>query len=154
QSEAAGNYPFTTENTERTEFRKQEFPPCSPCLRGENKSLQQAKRRASGPPLILAEIELLRRAHGLYPFAEAGLVAAGGVLVEDALLDALVHHGNRFAIGGLGGFLLAFGNGLAQGTQRAAQTRLIGAIARSFSLGLTRTFKRRKMVCHILLWSL
>src|ERR1035441_4500893 len=100
--------------------RKQEFPPCSPCLRGENKSLQQAKRRAHGPPLILAEIELLRRAYRLHPFAEAGLVAASGVLVEDALLDALVHDGNGFAIGGLGGFLLALGNGFAQGTQRAA----------------------------------
>src|SRR5664279_739805 len=83
-------------------------------------SRRQRKRRAHGPPLILAEIELLRRAYRLHPFAEAGLVAASGVLVEDALLDALVHHGNRFAIGGLGGFLLTLGNGLSQSTQGAA----------------------------------
>ena len=51
---------------------------------------------------------------GLDAGVEAGLVAAGGVLMQDTLLDALVEDGDGLAVGGGDGLLVAFGDGLAQ----------------------------------------
>src|SRR5271167_4440 len=58
------------------------------------------KRRTVGSALKpVVWIELLSCADGLDPLAQAGFVAAGGVLVQDALLDTLVHRGGGGAEG-------------------------------------------------------
>src|ERR1700751_5269453 len=95
--------------------------------------------------------EVLLCGDGLDSRAEAGFVAAGRMLVQDALLDTLVNHRNGGAIGALGSFFVALGDGLLEGTERAAKARLIGAVARGLGLGLARTLQRRKMVRHTLL---
>lgn len=59
---------------------------------------------------------------------EAALVAAGGVLVEHALLDALVEHGDGGAVGLGGGLVVAGGDGLAHEAEGAAELGLVGAV--------------------------
>ena len=59
---------------------------------------------------------------------EAALVSAGGVLVEHALLDALVEDGDGGAIGLGGRLVIAGGDGLAHGAEGAAELGLVGAV--------------------------
>src|ERR1017187_10728556 len=54
------------------------------------------------PPTRLGWGELLGCADGLHALVQAGFVAAGGVLVQNTLLDALVHDGHGDAVGLLG----------------------------------------------------
>jgi len=80
--------------------------------------------------------------HGLDASGEAALVAGGGVVMEDALLHALVERGD-----GLLELLVhcghvALGDGLAQQAQAAANAALVGAVHRSLSLCLTGALQR------------
>jgi hypothetical protein len=97
------------------------------------------------------QLSSLLRFDGLYARAQAGLIATGGVLVQNALLDAFVDDRYGLAIGGLGSRRVALGNGLTQGAKGSAETGLIGAIARCLGFGLTRTLERRKMIRHTFL---
>jgi len=74
---------------------------------------------------------------GLDAGVEAALVAAGGVLVQDTLLDALVEHGDGGRVGGGDGLLIADGKRLAQDAEGAAELALVGAVGRSLGDGLT-----------------
>ena len=85
---------------------------------------------------------------GLDAGVEAGLVAAGGVLVQDTLLHALVEDGDGRGVGGGDGLLVAIGDGLAQDAQGAAQLGLVGAVVRGLGFGLAGALQRGDMICH------
>src|SRR5271169_6933281 len=89
------------------ELREPRFRELEPPPRNNDK----ADRGSALKPVVW--IELLSCADGLDPLAQAGFVAAGGVLVQDALLDTLVHRGGGGAEGRLGGVFVALGNSLA-----------------------------------------
>ena len=73
---------------------------------------------------------------------QTAFVAARGVLVEDALLHALIQNGRGLAVlsGGCG--VVALGDGLAKLAQGAAQLALIRAVYRGFDYGLTCALQR------------
>jgi hypothetical protein len=79
---------------------------------------------------------------------QAALVARNGVLVQDALLDALVESRDGLAILGLGGFHIALGEGLAHEAKAAADAGTVGAVDFSLDDGLTGALERRNMICH------
>jgi hypothetical protein len=79
---------------------------------------------------------------------EAGLVTRNGVLVEDALLDALVESGDGLAELDVSGVGIALGDGLAEGAKAGAHAGAVGAVNRGPGLGLAGALQRRYMVCH------
>ena len=85
---------------------------------------------------------------GLDAGVEAGLVAAGGVLMQDTLLDALVEDGDGGAVGLDKGFLVAGGEGLAHEAEGAAELGLVGAVDGRFGDGLTGALERGNVICH------
>src|SRR5579864_1972156 len=89
--------------------------------------------------------DLLQR---LEPSAQAGLVAAGRVLVQYALLNGFIQGRYRFAEALFGGRLIALSEGRAHITQGRAQTRGVAAVPRSAAFSLTSALQRRKMICH------
>lgn len=90
----------------------------------------------------------------LYAGVETSLVAAGGVLVDDALLDALVEHRDGGAVGCTKGLGIAFGDGLAQGAEASTELALVCPVDRGLGLCLTCALQRRNMICHSELSSL
>ena len=80
--------------------------------------------------------------------AQAGLVASGGVFVENAFLNGLVEGGNCLAKNLLRGRLIASGQCFAQAPEFGAQTRAVAAVLHSAGFSLTGALQRRKMVCH------
>src|ERR1700740_861467 len=95
--------------------------------------------------------ELLLRfggGQGLQSCVEAALVAGNGVRVQNALLDALVEHGDCRAVLLLSGLYVALGEGLTQGAQAGAHTSTIGAVHLGAGYGLTRALERGNLVCH------
>ncbi len=76
---------------------------------------------------------------GLYACVEAALVAACRVLVQHALLNALIEDGDGLAVGCAEGLGVAGGDGLAHGAQGATQLALVGAVDRGFGDCLART---------------
>jgi len=74
---------------------------------------------------------------GLDAGVEAALVAAGSVLVQDTLLDALVEDRDGGAVGIVEGLLVAGGEGFAHDAQGAAELRLVGAVDGRLGDGLT-----------------
>jgi hypothetical protein len=86
--------------------------------------------------------------YGLDAGVEAALVAAGGVLVEDALLHAFIEDGGGEAVL-LGGDLdVALGDGLAEDAQGSAELALVGAVDGGLLDGLTGALQGRDMICH------
>ena len=85
---------------------------------------------------------------GLNAGVETTLVAAGGVLVEDTLLDALVEDGDGGAVGLDKGFLVAGGEGLAHEAEGAAELGLVGAVDGRLGDGLTGALEGGDVVCH------
>jgi hypothetical protein len=85
---------------------------------------------------------------GLDAGVEAALVAAGGVLVQDALLDALVEDGDGGAVGLDEGGLVAGGEGLAHEAEGAAELGLVGTVDGRLGDGLTGALERRNVICH------
>jgi len=79
---------------------------------------------------------------------EAALVAGGGVLVEDALLHALIENRDGDAIGLGGGLVVASGDGLAHGAEGAAELGLVGAIDGRAGDGLAGALEGRNVICH------
>jgi len=79
---------------------------------------------------------------------QAGLVAAGGVLVQDTLLHALVQDGDSLRVGGGDGLLVAGNDGLAQDAQGAAELALVGTVGGGLGFGLTCALQRGDMICH------
>jgi len=79
---------------------------------------------------------------------ETALVTAGGVLVQDTLLDALVEHRSGRAVGFKRLGVIACGDGLAQKTQGAAKLGLVGAVDGRLGDGLTSALQGRDMICH------
>lgn len=90
---------------------------------------------------------LLKR-RSFHASSEAALVARSGVVVEDALLHALVERRNGLPELLVDGGGIALGEGLAQQAQAAADAALVGAVHRSLSLSLTGALQRRNMVSH------
>ena len=80
--------------------------------------------------------------------SEAGLVARGGVFVEDALLHALVESGDGLAVAVAGLFDVSGSDGFTESAERAADAGAIGAIDERFAFGLTGALERRNVVCH------
>ena len=87
--------------------------------------------------------------HCSHTHTEAGLVARSSIFMQRALLDCLIERRHRLAVGLLGGWFVALLDGLAQGPQRGAQARSIGAIGSCALRGLTGALKRRKMISHV-----
>jgi hypothetical protein len=85
---------------------------------------------------------------GLNAGVETTLVAAGGVLVEDTLLDALVEDGDGGAIDLDEGLLVAGGEGLAHEAEGAAELGFVGAVDGGLGDGLTGALERRYVICH------
>jgi len=79
---------------------------------------------------------------------ESALVAGGGVLVEDALLHALIENRDGDAIGLGGGLVVASGDGLAHGAEGAAELGLVGAIDGRAGDGLAGALEGRNVICH------
>ena len=73
---------------------------------------------------------------------QASLVTAGGVLVQDTLLDALVEDGDSLAVGGGDGLLVAGDDGLAQDAKTAAELALVRAVGAGLGFGLTCALQR------------
>jgi hypothetical protein len=94
---------------------------------------------------------------GLETGVQAALVTGDGVLVQDALLDALVESGDGGLELGLGCGDITLDEGFAHEAQAAANAGTVGAVHFSLNDGLTGALKRRNMICHgvllILLWS-
>jgi hypothetical protein len=90
----------------------------------------------------------LRCDDGLDAGVEAALVAAGGVLVEDTLLDALVEDGDGGAVDVDEGLLVAGGEGLAHEAEGAAELGLVGAVDGRLGEGLTGALEGGDMICH------
>src|SRR5580704_1776192 len=86
--------------------------------------------------------------HRIDTHAQPGLIPRGSVLMQRPFLNGLVERGDSLPVRLLGGGLVAFFDGLAQGAQLSAQGRGVGAIAHGAAFGLARTFQRRKMICH------
>ena len=76
---------------------------------------------SQGPPLNLLQLNELLCADRLRTGVEPGFVAAGSVLVQDALLDTLVYRRGGSAEGRLGARLVALGNSFAHLAQSGAQ---------------------------------
>jgi hypothetical protein len=79
---------------------------------------------------------------------KAALVTAGGVLVQNTLLDALIEQGDGRAVLLAESLLVASGDGLAQGTEGAAKLGLVGAVDGGLGDGLARTLEGRNCICH------
>src|SRR5438552_16175816 len=105
-------------------------------------------RRATGLQFLLLKTRANSLLHCGDAFAQAGLVARGGVLVQGALLDGFVEHGNGGAIELFGGLLVALGDGFAELAECASEAGGVGAIAGGPAFGLAGAFQRRKMICH------
>jgi hypothetical protein len=87
---------------------------------------------------------------GLEAGVEAALVAGDGVLVEDALLDALVERGDGQAVLLLSGLDLTLGQSLAERAQAGAHAAAVGAVDGGAGLSLTGALERRNVICHCL----
>ena len=100
--------------------------------------------------LSLADCAQLRLGGGqsLQTRIEAALVAGDGVVVEDALLDALVEGGDGLAILGLSGLGVALGESLAEGAQAGADAAAVGAVHIGAGNGLAGALERGYMVCN------
>ena len=79
---------------------------------------------------------------------QAALVSRNGVLVKDALLDALVERGDGGAELGLGFGDITLGEGFAHEAQAAADAGTVGAVDFRLDDGLTSALERRNMICH------
>jgi hypothetical protein len=79
---------------------------------------------------------------------QAALVTRNGVLVQNALLNALVQSGDGFAELGLGGLDVALGESFAHQAQAAANAGTVGAVHFSLYDGLTGALERRNVICH------
>ena len=79
---------------------------------------------------------------------QARLVAAGGVLVQDTLLNALVEDRDGLRVVGGDGLFVAGDDGLTQAAQAAAELGLVGAVGRGLGFGLTCALQRGNMICH------
>jgi hypothetical protein len=84
-----------------------------------------------------AKLSDLLHGNSLHASIQTALVAAGGVLGQNALLDALVEHRDSGAISCAKSLRVALRNRLTQRTQCAAQLALVSAVHRGFGLGLT-----------------
>lgn len=84
----------------------------------------------------------------LHAGVQASLVAASGVLVDDALLHALIENGDGGAVRCAEGLGIALGDSLSQGAQASTQLALVGAVDRGLGLCLTSALQRRNMICH------
>src|ERR1700679_3666077 len=82
------------------------------CLRRRQKKPKLRRRRRRSDPCLGSLV-----GKRLHPCMQAGFVAGGGILVQHALLHALVECRNGLAIllGNRRG--IAFGNGLAEGAK-------------------------------------
>src|SRR5579872_681102 len=78
--------------------------------------------------------------HRIDTHTQPGLIPRGSVLVQRPFLNGFVERGDSLPVRLLGGGLVAFFNGLAQGAQLSAQGRGVGAIAHGAAFGLARTF--------------
>jgi hypothetical protein len=79
---------------------------------------------------------------------QAALVARNGVLVQDALLNALVERGDGGLELGLGRGNIALGESFAHQAQAAANAGTVGAVHFSLYDCLTGALERRNMICH------
>ena len=86
--------------------------------------------------------------HGLQPGVQAALVARGGVVVQNALLHALIEQGNRPVVLGTCGGGIVRGQRFAHGAQATAQLAAVGAVDGGALDGLPGALQRRNMVCH------
>jgi len=87
---------------------------------------------------------------GLKARVEAALVAGDGVLVQDALLDALVERGDGGLELGLCCRHVARNEGFAHQAQAAANAGTVGAVDFRLDDGLTGALERRYVICHLL----
>lgn len=85
---------------------------------------------------------------GLDAGVETALVTAGGVLVEDTLLDALVEDRDGGTVDVGEGLLVAGGEGLAHEAEGTAKLGLVGAVDGRLGEGLTGALEGRYVICH------
>ena len=120
-------------------------------------ALPQISEVLSQLPSIHRQMSLklssLLRCHSLHARIQPALVAARGVLVQHALLYALIQNRRGLAIlcGGRG--MVALGDRLPKQTQRTPQLAFIRAVYRGLYHGLTCALQRRNMICHKLFLS-
>ena len=86
--------------------------------------------------------------YGLDAGVETTLVAAGGVLVQNTLLDALVEDGDGGAVDAYEGGLVPGSESLAHEAKGAAELGFVGAVDGGLGDGLTGALERRYVVCH------
>ena len=108
------------------------------------------KRPALGWPLLMREILKLSglENYRLDAGVESAFVAAGGVLVQDALLNALVEDGDGGAVDLDKVLLVAGGEGLAHEAEGSAKLGLVGAVDGRLGNGLAAALEGRYVVCH------
>ena len=86
--------------------------------------------------------ELKNLLYGCDSGAETGFIPRAGVLMDHAVLDGLVDHGDGVPEDGFGLLGVARGDGLAQLAQRGAQTGCVGAVVFRAFRSLTRALQR------------
>jgi hypothetical protein len=86
--------------------------------------------------------------NGLYASIQTALVTAGGVLMQNTLLHALVEHRNGLAVSLTQRCSVALGDRPTQRAQRSTQLALVGAVHRGLGLCLTCALQRGNMICH------
>lgn len=96
----------------------------------------------------LLRLRGLLLAESLDARVQAALVARRGVLVDDALLHALIDGGNGGAVLLTGGLGIALLESLAEGPQFATDAAAVGAVHCGLLFSLTGALERRNMVRH------
>ncbi len=84
----------------------------------------------------------------LHASVQTALVTGCGVLVQDALLDALVQERDGAAVLNGDGLRVCGGERLAHGAEAAAHLALVGAVHDGLASCLTGALKRGYVVCH------
>ena len=90
----------------------------------------------------------LGRRQRLHPSIQPALVAACSVLVQHALLYALVQHRSGRTVVRHRLLVVALHDRLSQTSQRTTQLGSIGSVDRGLDFGLPRALQRRNMICH------
>src|SRR5271163_4708194 len=122
-------------------------------IRANSGILGTQERRPAGRLIFDLEVGLSRLGSlGRQRFdagVQAALVAGGGVVVQDALLDTLVERRGGQAELLLSGLQVTLGDGLAQAAQAAAHAAPVGTVHYGLLFGLTGALERRNMVRHL-----
>ena len=120
--------------------------------RGPSPSARDIKRRnpsrGQGSLKIQRSKKRLLALYGDHAGIEAGLIAGGSVLMDDAFFHRFINCRDGGAISCLGLLGIAGCNGLAKLAQLGPQTRCVGAVVCGTFFSLARALQRRKMICH------